>query len=287
MDLTDIGEKTICGIIGRPLGHTLSPIMHNAAFKELGLDYVYLTFEIHEEELGKTLNILKEKNFRGLSVTHPFKIKVMEYLDVMDEMAEEIGAVNTIVNNEGKLVGYNTDSFGALEAMIRNHVDIEKGGKKILILGAGGAARALTVPLVKMGNEVIIVNRTHQRGEELAMMLKKLGEAEAKKMDEIGNVVDDVEILINCTPVGMKGGPESSPLPTQLIRNDIIVFDMVYSPKDTPLLLAAKEVGAKVIYGYEMFIHQGAKAFELWTGENAPVEVMRKIVLGELGGREI
>lgn len=287
MEITDIGDKTICGIIGNPLGHTLSPILHNAAFKEFGLNYVYLTFEIHEEDLGKTLDILKEKNFRGLSVTHPFKIKVMTYLDDIDEEAKEIGAVNTLVNDVGKLRGYNTDSFGALEALIRNGVDIEKGGKKFLILGAGGAARALTVPLVKMGNEVIIVNRTHQRGEELAQMLKKLGEAEALKLDEIGNVIDDVEILINCTPVGMKGGPEGSPLPTQLITKDIIVFDMVYTPKDTPLLLAAKEVGAKVIYGYEMFIHQGAKAFELWTGKSAPEKLMRKIVLGELGGREI
>ncbi len=287
MDLTDIGDKTICGIIGNPLGHTLSPIMHNSAFKELGVNYVYLTFEIHEEELGKTLNILKEKSFRGLSVTHPFKIKVMNYLDDIDEEAKEIGAVNTIVNDVGNLKGYNTDSFGALEALIRNGVNIEKSGKKFLILGAGGAARALTVPLVKMGNEVIIINRTYQRGGELAQMLKKFGKAEALKMDEIGNVIDDVDVLINCTPIGMKGGPEGSSLPTQLIRKDIIVFDMVYSPKDTSLLKAAKEVGAKVIYGYDMFIYQGAKAFELWTGKSAPKEVMRKIVLGELGGREI
>ncbi len=287
MEITDIGDKTICGIIGNPLGHTLSPIMHNAAFKELGVNYVYLTFEIHEEELGKTLNILKEKSFRGLSVTHPFKIKVMEYLDVVDEMAGEIGAVNTIVNDEEKLIGYNTDSFGALEALKRNGVDIEKGDKKFLILGAGGAARALSVPIVKMGNEVVIVNRTHQRGRELAQMLEKFGKAEALKLDEIGNVIDDVEILINCTPVGMKGGPEGSPLPTQLIRKDIIVFDMVYSPKDTHLIEAAKEVGARVIYGYDMFINQGAKAFELWTCKSAPEKVMRKIVLGELGGKRI
>jgi shikimate dehydrogenase len=287
MDLTGIGDKTICGIIGNPLGHTLSPIMHNAAFKELGVNYVYLSFEIHENELKNNLDLLKEKGFRGLSVTHPFKIKVMNYLDDIDEEAKEIGAVNTIVNDVGKLKGYNTDSFGALEAMRRNGVDIEKGGKKFLILGAGGAARALTVPLVKRGNEVMIVNRTHQRGEELAQMLKKFGKAEALTLDEIDVVMDGVEILINCTPVGMKDGPEGSPLPTKLIRKDIIVFDMVYSPKDTPLLLAAKELGAKVIYGYEMFIHQGAKAFELWTGESAPAEVMRKIVLDELGGREI
>ncbi len=279
-------ETKVCGIIGKPLAHTLSPTMHNAAFEKLGLNYVYLAFEMDKSEIAFSLNAMKELGFRGLNVTHPYKINVMEYLDNIDEVAKEIGAVNTIVNNDGKLTGYNTDAFGAVEAL-RNHVlDFESSRKKILVLGAGGAARAVAVPLAKMGNEITIANRTHNRSEELVKMLEKFGKAEAVKIDRIDEVITDVEILINCTPVGMSDSLVQSPISGQMIRSDMIVFDVIYN-RDTPLLIEAKKKGAKVIYGYEMFVHQGVKAFELWTGEKAPMDVMREVVIQKLNELEM
>lgn len=282
MDISEIeGDKKICGIIGNPLKHTLSPIMHNTAFSELKLDYVYLAFEIFEEELSNTLNFLKEKGVRGLSVTHPFKIKVMEYLDEVDEKAMEIGAVNTIVNEDSKLIGYNTDSPAAIEAIKRNNIDLDHA-MDILILGAGGAARSIALPLAKMGKDLIIANRTFERAVELAMKFKSQGNIKVNILDDIGEIIENVDMLVNCTPVGMKEGPQGSPISPELLRKDMIVFDMVYSPKNTELISAAKEKGAKVIYGYEMFLYQGIMAFEKWTGEKAPVDVMKKVVLDRL-----
>ncbi|UCE37985.1 MAG: shikimate dehydrogenase [Thermoplasmata archaeon] len=274
-------KKRICGIIGKPLKHTLSPKMHNAAFKKLGLDYVYDSFEIEESELANTMKNLKKRNFRGLSVTLPFKIKVMEHLDDVDELAEDLGAVNTIVNDEGKLTGYNTDSPAAVEAIRRNKIDLEHH-MTILILGAGGAARAIALPLARMGKDVVIANRTFERARELATKFKSQGTIKVNILDDIEEIIEDVDMIINCTPVGMKGGPQGSPISPELLRKDIIVFDMVYSPKNTELVLAAQKSGAKVIYGYEMFIYQGVMAFEKWTCESAPIDVMQKVVLDAL-----
>lgn len=286
MELSEIsGDKKICGVIGNPLGQSLSPMMHNAGFKELGLNYVYVPFEIPENALANTLIMLKAKGFRGLNITHPFKIKIIDYLDKLDEIAEEIGAVNTIVNNGGTLTGYNTDTYGAMEALSRNGVTIETSGGKILILGAGGAARAVAVPIAKAGKNIIIANRTLKHAEELVDKLNSYTAScsEAISIGEVETVIDTVDIIINCTPVGMKCGPKGIPIPTGLIRNDLIIFDIVYSPRDTPLISAAQNLGAKVIYGYEMLIYQGIKAFELWTGQSAPGDVMKNVVVNELG----
>lgn len=279
------GDRRICGVIGNPLGHTLSPAMHNSAFEHLGLDYIYLTFEVSKSHLKDTLLKLKTENFRGLNITHPFKLEIMPYLDTIDETAQQIGAVNTVVNDGDYLVGYNTDSYGALEALRNSGIELEKHKRKIMILGAGGAARAIALPLVKLGHQIIIANRTYHNADELANILNKITRAntiKAIKLDDIEKELNEAELLINCTPVGMKGYTSDCPIPSKLIRNDLIVFDIVYSPKNTPLITAAKVAKAKVIYGYEMFIHQGVKAFELWTGVEAPVEVMRKIILEKL-----
>ncbi|UCE73825.1 MAG: shikimate dehydrogenase [Methanomassiliicoccales archaeon] len=279
---TKTKKKKICGIIGFPLGHTLSPAMHNAAFSKLKLDYEYLTYEVSEDGLGHLLDSLKDKNFRGLSVTHPYKIKIMDYLDEIHELAHEIGAVNTIVYEQKELIGYNTDSFGAIKTLRSHGIQLDSSRKRILILGAGGAARAAAIPLAKMGNDIIVANRTYQRGEELTSILQKYSEAKALKIQEIPGVIDKIDIIINATCVGMKGGPKGIPLPEELLSKDKIVFDMVYSPKNTPLVLAATRKGAIVIPGYEMLVSQGALAFELWTGIGAPVSVMLDIVMKEL-----
>jgi shikimate dehydrogenase len=275
-------KKRICGIVGNPLDHSLSPLMHNTAFSELKLPFKYHVFEIKENQLIPTLDTLKFKDFRGVNITHPFKQKVIEYLDFIDENARAIGSVNTIVNNSGRLTGYNTDSQGALMALKQSEIELIDGKKKILVLGAGGAARSCAVPLVKMKNEIFISNRTKSRGEDLVNVLNGLGSANYIEPDKISEIIDDIDILINATPVGMKGGSMGMPIPEDLIKSHLVVFDMVYNPKDTPLLIVAKKKGAKIIYGHEMFVSQGAAAFEIWTRKKAPLEVMKMVVLENL-----
>jgi shikimate dehydrogenase len=282
MDLKKLDtKKKICGILGNPLEHTLSPHMHNAAFLELGLDYKFHTFEIQEDEITSTLKTLKKKKFRGLSVTHPFKVKIMEHLDQIEDMASDIGAVNTVVNDKGKLKGYNTDSPAAMEALRRNNIELEHG-MEILILGAGGAARSIALPLARMGKDIIIANRSFEKAMELAMKFKSQGTIKVNILDDVDEIIEDIDMLINCTPVGMKGGPQGSPFSLELLRKDMIVFDMVYSPKNTELISVAQQNGAKVIFGYEMFLYQGIMAFEKWTCVKAPVDIMKKVVLDKL-----
>ena len=256
--------------------------MHNTAFSQLKLPYKYHVFEIKENQLVPTLDTLKFKDFRGVNITHPFKQKVMGYLDFVDKNAQSIGSVNTIVNNNGRLTGHNTDSQGALIALKQSGIDLIDTKKKILILGAGGAARSCAIPLAKMKSEIIISNRTKSRGEDLVKVLKGIGSANFVEFDKIRNIIDDVDILINCTPLGMKGGQLGIPISEDLIKSEMVVFDMVYNPKETPLLIAAKKRGAKIIYGHEMFVSQGAASFELWTKKKAPLNVMKKIVLKKL-----
>jgi shikimate dehydrogenase len=277
-------KKRICGIIGNPLDHSLSPIMHNTAFSNLKLPYKYHVFEIKEDQLAATLDTLKFKDFKGVNITHPFKLRVIDFLDFLDNNAKDIGSVNTIINNSGRLTGYNTDSSGALVALKKSGLDLIDAQKKILILGAGGAARAAAIPLAKMENEIIIANRTYSKGEELAHSVSKFGKGRVIKSDDIPNVIGNIDLLINATSVGMKGESQGMPISEDLIGPDLTVFDMVYNPKETPLLIAAKEKGAKVVYGHEMFLSQGALAFELWTKVKAPLDVMRKVVLKELDG---
>jgi shikimate dehydrogenase len=274
-------NKRICGIIGDPLKHSLSPVMHNMAFSKLKLDFKYHVFEIKEDQLIQTLDTLKFKNFRGLNVTHPFKLKIMDYLDFIDENAKDVGCVNTIVNNSGNLSGYNTDSEGAISALTKSGVDLE-AKNNILILGAGGAARAVSHPLAKMGNHVFIANRSHSHALEICKKLGQFVHVKAVKNEDIPDVIDDMNILINCTPLGMLGGPKGSFISHDLIDSHLTVFDMVYNPKITPLLKAAIKKSARIIYGHEMFVLQGALAFELWTKKKAPLDIMQKTVLERL-----
>ena len=286
MELEKIDKNiSICGILGKPLDHTLSPVMHNAGFTASGLNFRYIQLEVSEEQLSDTIENLKERHFRGLNITIPYKSKVMQYLDSIDDLASKIGAVNTIVNNDGVLTGYNTDVDGAIEALKPTGIDVDDNSKKVLILGAGGSARAVCFGLARLGLSLVITNRTNEGAEQLAKELKRNTEASAVLLDEINEIIDEINIIINCTPVGMKGMNNynnSSPISSELLRKNMIVFDIVYNPMETSLLRDAKEVGAKIIYGYEMLVRQGARSFELWTGKPAPMDVMREAVLREL-----
>ncbi len=275
------GHTRICGIIGDPIEHSISPVMQNAAFQALGLDYCYLPFRVESSALEQAIQGLRAMHFTGINVTLPHKVAVLTFLDEIDTMAENLGAVNTIVNDEGCLKGYNTDAAGFYQALTAEGVN--PNGKNVTILGAGGAARAVSFMLVDKGARLTILNRDEGRARKLADSLMRLLRREVavyslqKKI--LKKILNDTEILVNTTSVGMMPQSGVSPLPDGLIKKGQVVFDIIYNPLKTQLLAEAEAEGAKTIGGLEMLVHQGAAAFELWTGCKAPLEAMRKAAL--------
>ncbi len=268
------GKTKCCGVIGDPIEHTISPAMHNAAFKKLGLDYAYVPFRVKREELGKAIEGMRALNIRGLNVTIPHKVAVIQFLDEVDGLAREIGAVNTIVNDDGVLTGYNTDATGFLQALLER--GIEPKGKKIVILGAGGAARAISFILAKKGANLAILNRTLDKARVCAGMISQ-GEVRALELNKenLLEAVGKADILVNATSVGMSPNVDEALVTSNLIKPSLVVFDIVYNPFKTRLLRGAEEAGAKTVSGLDMLLWQGALAFEKWTGLKAPVELMR------------
>jgi shikimate dehydrogenase len=279
------GKTKICGVIGDPVEHTISPAMQNAAFEAMGLDYFYLPFRVESKELENAVQGARAMQMRGLNVTIPHKVAVLAFLDELDNIAENLGAVNTIVNNEGCLKGYNTDASGFYQALIG--AGVNPSGKNITILGAGGAARAVSFVLADRGASMTILNRDEGRAEKLADSLMRLFRREVVvgglQKKNLIKTLDTTEILINTTSVGMLPQSGASPIPVGLIKKGQVVFDIIYNPGKTALLTEAEEAGAKTIGGIEMLVQQGAAAFELWTGRKAPVEVMRRAALEALG----
>ena len=278
------GKTRVCAIIGDPVEHSLSPVMFNAAFKELGLNLVYVAFTVTAKELKTAISGAKSIGVKGLNVTMPHKNAVMNYLDEVDATAKNIGAVNTILSNNGRLIGYNTDGNGAMIALQENGVCPEE--KKLVLLGAGGAAKAIAYQAAQDVKELVILNRTPDKAKKLAEMIPKSFGAKVKgdmlSLDVLKQELETVDILINSTSVGMHPNVDSSSVPADFLRSDLCVMDIIYNPLETKLLKDAKSVGAKVVSGLEMLIYQGAVAFEIWTNCPAPVEVMRKAALNQL-----
>ena len=278
------GKTRVCAIIGDPVEHSLSPVMHNAAFKELGLNLVYVAFTVTTKELKDAILGARRLGLQGLNVTMPHKNAVMNYLDEVDATAKAIGAVNTILSNQGKLIGYNTDGNGAMIALQENGVYPEE--KKLVLLGAGGAAKAIAYHAAQDVDELVILNRTPEKAKKLAEALRKSFGNKVKGGTLSSTVLKDeletADILVNATSVGMHPDVNISPVPSSLLRRDLCVMDIIYNPLETRLVVDAKSVGAKVVSGIEMLIYQGAVAFEIWTNCPAPVEVMRNAVLNEL-----
>ncbi|MHC1602026.1 MAG: shikimate dehydrogenase [Methermicoccaceae archaeon] len=260
--------KRIVAVIGHPIGHTMSPVMHNAAFEALGIDAEYLAFDVLPERLGEAIEGARALGFVGLNITIPHKVAALQYCEP-DPLAASIGAVNTLVLG-GRIMGYNTDATGAMESLRRAKVRV--GGKEVLIMGAGGAARAIAHALVHEGAKVVVANRTKQRAVELCEALEG---ATAAGLDELPALVQSCDVLINATSVGMRG---ESLVRREWLHEGQVVFDIVYNPPETPLLKAARGAGAKTIDGVAMLVHQGAKAFELWFGVEPPVDVMERAV---------
>ncbi len=278
------GKTKVCAIIGDPVEHSLSPVMHNAAFKKLKLNLVYIAFTVTRSELKEAISRVRILRFHGLNVTMPHKNAVMRYLDETDSTAKSIGAVNTILNDEGRLVGFNTDGIGAMRALKENGVSLD--GKKLLLLGAGGAGKAIAFQAAQEVEELIIINRTSERAERLAEVLhKKFGKkvrGGTFSSEFLKEEMKDADILVNATSVGMHPDVNRSLVPKSLLKPDLCVMDIIYSPLETKLVMDAKAVGAKVVSGLEMLIYQGAVSFEIWTNQPAPVEVMKKAALNKL-----
>lgn len=280
------GKTKICGLIGDPVEHTMSPVMHNAAFAKLGLDYAYLPFRVKPEALSRAVSGLKAVNAIGFNVTIPHKISVMPLLDELDPLAEKIGAVNTVVNDNGVLRGYNTDASGFLQALLERGVEPEN--KNIVLLGAGGAARAIAYILSEHEARLTILNRREELdwAEAIAANVRKdLGKGiEVFELipDHLARALGAADILVNATSVGMSPVSDISPVPAALIKPGLVVVDIVYNPVRTKLLRDAAAAGAVTVGGLDMLVWQGALAFEKWTGEKAPFELMKEVALGEL-----
>lgn len=272
-------------IIGNPVDHSLSPVMQNAAFGAVGLDTVYLALRVEPSMLRQAIEGFKAINLRGFNVTIPHKVEVMKYLDELDSSAAIIGATNTVVNSEGKLVGYNTDGIGALEAL--REAGVNPQGRRILLLGAGGAARALAFSLAETAERITILNRTASRAESLAEDVRQVTGTTVVHgtLDPLtlGEEAASADLLVNATSVGMHPMSEETPIDAKLLRPDMVVFDIVYSPLETRLLREAREAGAKCVGGLMMLVHQGAQAFELWTEKKAPISTMTKALEAVLG----
>jgi len=279
-DMVISGKTRICGLIGDPIEHTMSPAMQNAAFRDKGIDYIYVPFRVKPENLGKAIEGMRALNIRGLNVTIPHKVAVIPFLDELDDLAEKIGAVNTIVNEDGILRGYNTDATGFLRALLESGIELED--KNIVILGAGGASRAISLTLAQGGANLVILNRLLELdwAEELAGRISQICTSEVKALElnrqNLLRTLEKATLLVNATSVGMSPSIDQTPVDSDLLRHDLIVFDIVYNPVKTRLLKEAEAVGAKTVSGVEMLVWQGALAFELWTGLKAPVELMRE-----------
>ena len=277
------GKTEIFAVIGDPIEHTLSPAMHNAAFEHLRLDYVFLAFRVTPDEIEKALQGVRALGIRGLNVTMPHKHAVTEFIDEADATVKFLRSANTILNQRGRLRGFNTDGIGAAKALKNSGIDL--AGKKVLLLGAGGAAKAIAFTLAKEVDEICILNRDGMKARELANLLEPFGKRVAGdelSPKRIQQELNDSDVLINATSAGMAPNTSESLVKASWLRTDLYVMDIVYNPNETKLIQEARAVGAKVITGVEMLLYQGAASFEIWTQCKAPVDVMRNALLNKL-----
>jgi shikimate dehydrogenase len=265
-------------VIGDPIEQSLSPNIHNAAFKKLGMDCTYIAYRVPKGELEAGIESLKKIKISGFNVTIPHKVEMIKFLDSVDEICSIIGATNTVTNNEGKLRGYNTDMEGFLDPIKKRNLLIKNS--RVLLIGAGGAARAITAGFAKeKAEKITIANRTLQNANTLAQFAYKIGiDANVVTLDQVGETASDYNFIVNATSIGMKN--ESSPISTKTINEKSVVYDIVSKPINTDLIQQSKKKGATIIYGYEMLLGQAALAFKIWHGIEAPYEAMKKSILG-------
>jgi shikimate dehydrogenase len=267
-------KSKLLAVIGYPITHSKSPLIFNSAFVKKKLNYKYLS--VQTEYVTDAINEMRGGKYVGYSVTIPHKVNVIPLIDEVTPLAKKIGAVNTVVNKNGKLIGYNTDCEGAINAVKKR---LKLKGKIVYVLGAGGASRAIIVGLLEEGAKVKIFNRTIEHAETLA---KEFG-CEYAGLTEIDSKCN---LLVNTTSVGMYPNVNEIPVSEKVLQKKMIVFDIVYNPLETMLLKKAKKKGCKIIPGYEMFLEQAYLQFKLFTGKNSPKEIMKKVLLKELKKKE-
>ncbi len=286
--IADISPTTqLCAVIGNPVAHSMSPAIHNRAFQELGLDFVYLAFRV--EDVGGALAGMRAlENFRGLSVTIPHKVAILDHLDEIAEVDQKIGSVNTVVNEGGKLRGFGSDGPGARWALADAGVGV--AGQPVLMLGSGGAARAVGFDLAHHAkpSSLVVLGVIE---DELETLVRELGEktgtpvsGERLTQESLERRVAESRLLIHTTPVGMHPKEDQSLVPAEWMHDDLAVMDIVYNPYETKLLRDAKARGLKTVPGLEMFVNQAILQFEAWTGKDAPRQTMRQVVVDLLKG---
>ncbi len=282
---------TALGIIGYPIGHSMSPVFQQAALDACGVDAKYVPYQVALDEVEEFVNGLRQPGVLGINVTVPHKLAVMPLLDEIDDWATEAGAVNTIVNRQGRLTGHNTDGYGFLRAL-QEGADFEPAGRPTLILGAGGAARGVVLALAREGvGDLTIANRTPERAEDLAQ-LAHARNIPARAIPLAGHELNEAaaraELIVNCTTIGMTHGPgeNESPLSGDAIPPTALVNDLVYNPLETRLLREAAQAGAKTLGGIQMLVYQGAASFEMWLERPAPVPVMLAAAVQAMQSRQ-
>lgn len=266
-------QTTLCASIAKPNRQTKTPVMHNAGFEHLGLNYVYLAFEV--DDLAGALAGMRALDIRGFSVSKPLKISIIPYLDEIDETARAIGAVNTVLNENGKLKGLNSDWIGAIRAL-EEQVSLQ--GKRVVVLGAGGVARAIVYGLKQRGAEISILNRTPEAARKLASDFGCSTPADPANFLQL----PEYDVLINATSVGFVPNVNEAPVSRSVLRQGAAVLDVVFNPMETLFLQLAKEAQCRVVYGTRMLVLQGAFQFKLFTGHEAPVEVMETALIRSL-----
>lgn len=269
------GKTKITGIFGHPIEHTLSPLMHNAAFEDRGLDMCYLAFDVLPADLPDAVKAIKALNMLGVNITVPHKVNVMPQLDEINTETRFIGAVNTVVNKDGKLTGHNTDGLGFMSSLSEQKISVDS--KDILIIGAGGASRAVSYYLSEQASNLSLYDIDRPKAEKLVNELGKIRK-NVSLISDIKNI-GKPDIIINATPLGLHVD-DPLPLNPEHIKSEMVVYDLVY--KHTNFLQEAEKRGAKTLNGSGMLLWQGVLAFELWTGVKPPVDVMRQVLLSSI-----
>ncbi|MFH2110639.1 MAG: shikimate dehydrogenase [Candidatus Bathyarchaeota archaeon] len=273
----------LCYLVGYPVEHSVSPVIHNACFKALSLDYEYRLASVEPGELAAFMGgTMKHRRVRGCNVTIPYKVEVMRHLDEVEDAAGAIGAVNTILNDEGVLKGYNTDYLGGFKALEEEYGNLKDAG--VVILGAGGAARALVYGLRQKVQSITVLNRDPEKAKALVDLFKENSNASMRhgSLGELGDHLGSADILVNTTPLGMSPHTDQTPVPMELLHRDLLVYDLVYNPVETRLLKEAERVGSKTLSGLKMLVYQGAEAFKLWTGLEPPTDLMIREAVARL-----
>ncbi|MHA1751612.1 MAG: shikimate dehydrogenase [Candidatus Helarchaeota archaeon] len=281
------GNTKLVILIGNPVGHSLSPKMHTSAFIKIGFNAVYLACNVELSRLKQTVEAIRALNIIGANVTIPHKIEIMKYLDEIDPIANDIGAINTIVNKDGILYATNTDGIGAVRSLKESHIRLDN--ITTTMIGAGGVARPIAFYLLNEINHLYITDIKHEAASKLKSDLEKRYPNKistfSNDVGTLSEILKSSDLLINCTPVGMFPNIDNTPVPISLLRKDLAVFDVVYNPIQTKLVKNALSLGAIAIGGIKMFLYQGVEGFELWTGKKAPVKLMENIIVNELSSK--